>query len=121
MSEPITITIKRLLPSQILWVNKRGMGGSLAYKRERDVWYCLLRAALRPKVAPEHLVRVRIISFRSQLLDFGNLVGGSKMIPDGLTILGYLKDDKPKWFHCDYEQRKCPRASVCTIIHLINP
>jgi len=121
MSDPITITIKRLLPSQNLWVNKRGMMGSLVYKRERDVWYCLLRAALRPKVAPEHLVRVRIISFRSQLLDFGNLVGGAKAIPDGLTILGYLKDDKPKWFHCDYEQRKCPRASVCTIIHLINP
>jgi len=119
--EPITVTVKRRVPSQNIWNNKRGIMGSMVYKKERDVWYALLRAALKPKDRPIHLVQVKIISFRSSLLDFGNLVGGAKMIPDGLIKLGYLFDDAPAWFYCEYEQRKCPRNSECTIIHLKNP
>lgn len=121
MNSSITVTIKRRLPSQNLWNNKRGMFGSLTYKRERDIWYALMRAALTPKDPPEHKVAAKIISFRSSELDHANLVGGAKMIPDALKILGYIKDDKPRWFSCEYEQRKSSRAAECTIIHIINP
>ena len=49
-------------------------------------------------------VRLAIRSYRTRQLDYANLVGGAKPIPDSLIGLGYLVDDGPKWFRCSYEQ-----------------
>jgi len=93
-----------------------------AYPKERDEWMIRLRCALMPRVmAPQHKIFARIISYRvGPLLDYGNLVGGAKPIPDCLIRLGYLKDDAPKWFECEYLQEKCKRDEARTVIELLN-
>lgn len=126
MTDPITIRINRRLPSQNLWNNKRGIVGSLVYKKERDAWYSEIMAALSKlgpmrKDRPGHKVYARIVSYRSVLLDYGNLVGGAKPIPDCLRDLGWIKDDSPAWFECEYVQHKCPRKDEVTIIVVKNP
>ena len=62
----------------------------------------------QPQQAVTSKVRLRIVSYRNRLVDFANLVGGAKPIPDCLQRLGYIVDDSPKWFECDYQQIQCP-------------
>lgn len=112
----LTVTIKRRTPSQ----NAATFGHWRGYTKERDAWYVLLRAALKPRPAPRHLISAEITSFRNRLLDYGNLVGGMKPIPDCLVRLGYLKDDGPAWFDCEYRQEKCRRADERTVITILN-
>jgi hypothetical protein len=104
------IVIKRRLPSQ----NASMYQHWRAYTRERDMWYMLLRAQLPPRHGCEAPVRMAIRSFRLRLIDFANLVGGAKPIPDCLIRLGYLKDDSPRWFSCEYLQFKVARADERT-------
>jgi hypothetical protein len=73
------------------------------------------RTAIRP-------VTVRawaaIIALRGRTLDYGNLVGGAKPIPDSLKRLGYIVDDSPQWFQCEYVQRPAPADAERTVIYL---
>jgi hypothetical protein len=85
-----------------------------AYKQERDAWFLQLRSKLPPVRPHRQKVHMRIRSLRTRLVDFANLVGGAKPIPDCLIKLGYLVDDSPKWLHCDYEQHQVPRAEERT-------
>jgi hypothetical protein len=86
-----------------------------SYTAERDAWWLLIRSQLPPRsAAPDHPVRLRLHSFRTRLVDYANLVGGAKPIPDVLIRLGYLKDDSPRWFHCDYFQTVVPKAQERT-------
>jgi hypothetical protein len=86
-----------------------------AYTAERDAWWLLIRSQLPPRAAPvDHPVRIRLHSFRTRLVDYANLVGGAKPIPDVLIRLGYLKDDSPRWFACDYFQTVVPKADERT-------
>jgi hypothetical protein len=61
---------------------------------------------------------VRITSYRSRLLDHGNLVGGCKPIPDALKRLGWIEDDTPELVEIEYLQikekgrDKAPRTRV---------
>lgn len=114
----IRLTIKRKLPSANLWTNQRGPASSFIYRKERDIWYAMIRAVLTPQVPPPRLVKCRIVSYRTHLLDYGNLVGGAKMCPDCLRDLGYIKDDAPRWFKCEYEQIKVKAADVRTTIEI---
>lgn len=112
---PVTIVISRTIPSlnATMWRHRQ------AYVKERDFWLALLRVQLRPRLhRPDHAVRCRVVSLRVRLLDYGNLVGGAKPIPDGLKRLGYIHDDSPAWFTCAYEQQRVPQALACTRIHL---
>ncbi|TVR43524.1 MAG: hypothetical protein EA402_09485 [Planctomycetota bacterium] len=78
------------------------------------MWFILLRAQL-PPVEPLHIpVKLLIRSYRNRLVDYANLVGGAKPIPDCLQRLGYLEDDSPRWFECSYEQLRCPRSEERT-------
>ncbi len=112
------ISINRRIQSQNKSSNRRGIGASFEYSKERDAWFILLRAQLMPKNPPAKLVRIRIISYRAQLCDYANLVGGAKPIPDMLKRLGYIKDDAPKFFECDYQQRKVPISEERTVIEI---
>ncbi len=96
------ITIYRLIPSG----NKQTFGHWRDYQKERNVWYNLLRIRLQPQEPPTVKVFAEIISYRQRLLDYGNLVAGSKAIPDGLKKLGIIRDDSPTWFECAYSQIK---------------
>lgn len=114
----IRLTIKRKLPSQNDWSNKRGVGAKFAYTKERNVWMALLRSVLTPQAPPTGHVRAEICSYRTHLLDYGNLVGGAKPIPDCLKALGYIRDDRPSLFTCTYTQVRCKPSEVRTTITL---
>jgi hypothetical protein len=111
-----TVIIKRRVPSQ----NRSQYAHWRTYATERDTWFILLRAQLPPRRAPEHPIRMQLRSYRTRLLDYANLVGGAKPIPDCLMRLGYLKDDSPRWFHCDYFQFQVPAAEERTELEFVS-
>lgn len=91
-----------------------------ANRKERDAWYLLLRAQLPPRQPPDHRVALAIRSYRTRLVDYANLVGGAKPIPDSLIRLGWLKDDGPQWFTCSYEQFQVGQACERTEIEFLD-
>jgi hypothetical protein len=109
------IVIKRRVPSQ----NASQYAHWSTYTRERDAWFILLRAQLPPRAAPEYPVRLMLRSFRTRLVDYANLVGGAKPIPDALKRLGYIKDDSPRWFFCEYFQAVVPKTEERTEIEFV--
>src|SRR3954471_20415593 len=92
------IIINRRVPSQ----NAAQYRHWSVYTQERDAWFILLRAQLPPRQPVNEPMRIVLHSYRTRLVDYANLVGGAKPIPDSLIRLGYLKDDSPHWFSCDY-------------------
>lgn len=110
------IVVRRRVPSQ----NASQYGHWRTYTKERDMWFVLLRAQLPPRRAPEHAIRMQLRSYRTRLVDYANLVGGAKPIPDCLVKLGYLKDDSPRWFHCDYFQIQVPKADERTELEFVS-
>jgi len=109
------VVVPRRLPSQ----NVSHYRHWSVYRKERDIWFVLLRAQLPPRRPVAEPVRAVIRSYRNRLVDYGNLVGGAKMIPDCLIRLGWLADDSPQWFDCRYEQHQVPRADERTEIELL--
>ncbi len=109
------IIIKRRVPSQ----NASQYKHWSAYTKERDTWFLLLRAQLPPREPPNEPVRLMLRSYRTRLVDYANLVGGAKAIPDCLQRLGYIKDDSPRWFHCEYFQTVVPKELERTEIEFI--
>lgn len=116
MPEPLLIVIRRKVPSQNALMYRHWKN----YTKERDMWFVLLRAKLPPRKATDHPVRLALRSYRGRLVDYANLVGGAKPIPDCLIRLGYLKDDSPNWFSCTYEQSIVPKADERTEIEFID-
>jgi hypothetical protein len=113
-----TVTIKRRLPSQ----NKCHGSHWRTYRKEFDVWAWMMGLALPLRTSPPTTqVCIRIISYRNRLCDFANLVGGSKPIPDILKRRGYIRDDKPEWFHCEYAQVQVPKTDERTVIEFLSP
>ncbi len=110
------IIIKRRVPSQ----NRSQYRHWSAYARERDAWFLLIRSQLPPLAQPvAEPVRIALRSYRTRLVDFANLVGGAKPIPDALQRLGWIKDDSPRWFFCDYHQFQVPKADERTEIEFL--
>ena len=60
--------------------------------------------------------RITIHSYRTRLLDHGNLVGGAKPIPDALKHLGWIKDDSPHWVQIDYHQEVDSKQAPLTVV-----
>ena len=115
MADGRVITILRRVPSQ----NASHYKHWKHYAKERDAWFVLLRAQLPPRTQVETRVQLAIRSYRVRLLDYANLVGGAKPIPDSLIRLGYLKDDSPQWFECRYEQYQVAKADERTEIEFL--
>ena len=109
------IVVKRRVPSQ----NASQYAHWSTYTKERDAWFILLRAQLPPRNAPEYPVQLMLRSFRTRLVDYANLVGGAKPIPDALKRLGYIKDDSPRWFFCEYFQAVVPKVEERTEIEFV--
>lgn len=117
----IEITIRRRIPSANAFNNKRGVPASFAYRKERDVWMYLLRAALRQRAPmPKAHVRIEVHSYRNRVMDDANFRGGCKGIVDNLIGLGYLHDDAPKYFFADYTQHQVPRIAEKTVL-IVHP
>jgi hypothetical protein len=113
----IQVFIARDVPSQ----NKTTYAHWTVYHAEKQTWAKLIRAQLPHVTPPDRLIKCRITSFRGRLLDFGNLVGGAKPIPDALVHLGYLRDDSPRWFACECLQFQVPKAERGTLIEIDMP
>jgi hypothetical protein len=109
------IVVRRRVPSQ----NNSQYSHWSTYARERDTWFMLLRAQLPPREPPDEPVRLILRSFRTRLVDYANLVGGAKPIPDSLIRLGYLKDDSPRWFYCEYFQSTVAKSEERTELEFI--
>lgn len=74
------------------------------YKRE--FYQAFLNYKSTKIINKEQRHYITITSYRKRILDYGNLVGGSKPIPDVLIKNGYIYDDGPKNGKIDYFQRK---------------
>ncbi len=111
----LKIVVPRRVPSQNASMYRHWS----AYTKERDAWFILLRSQLPPREPPAEPVRIVLHSYRVRLVDYANLVGGAKPIPDSLIRLGYLKDDSPRWFACDYFQSQVPKGTERTEIEFI--
>jgi len=111
--------MKITLPTKIQSQNKRDKLHWATRSKQRQHWYTQLRMRLKPKEPPTALVSIRIVSYRNRLLDYANLVGGDcKPIIDCLVQLGYIKDDSPRWFTCEYQQVQVARNEERTEIVL---
>ncbi len=109
------VVIRRRVPSQ----NQSQYRHWSLYLQEKEHWFLLIRSQLPPRHPIQEPVRMRLVSYRNRLVDFANLVGGAKPIPDALVRLGHLKDDSPKWFHCDYSQLQVPKAEERTELEFL--
>ena len=109
------VIIKRKVPSQ----NQSQYRHWSLYHQEKEAWYILLRAQFAPRKPREEPMRMVLRSYRSRLMDYANLVGGAKPIPDALIRLGVLKDDSPRWFHCEYYQFQVPKIDERTELEFI--
>ena len=78
-----------------------------------------MRAQLPPRIPVAEPVRLVLRSYRGRLVDYANLVGGAKMIPDILTRLGYIRDDSPRWFYCEYVQFQVAAAEQRTELEFL--
>jgi hypothetical protein len=109
------IILKRRVPSQ----NATQYRHWSYYHAEKEAWFVLLRAQLVPRIAEREPVRIILRSLRTRLVDYANLVGGAKPIPDALKRLGYIHDDSPRWFHCDYYQSQVPKDQERTELQFV--
>lgn len=123
MSDPITITIRRVTKSG----NKSTFGSRWAYVKDRNEWKALVYAALvkvqgstKLKDKPNHRVKLHIISYRRALCDRINFAHGCKAILDSLVQNNYLRDDNEKWLDDTYEQVQESKDQRTTII-IYNP
>jgi hypothetical protein len=63
----------------------------------------------------EH-VAVDVHSYRTRLLDNGNLIGGAKGLLDALVNIGLATDDRPADMTDTYQQTVVKRADERTVI-----
>jgi len=84
--------------------------------KERYGWELVAAGAHDPKYAAREEYRlVRFMSFRKELLDYDNLVGGCKPLVDAMVDTGLLADDSPKYASFLYFQkadRENPRTEA---------
>jgi hypothetical protein len=88
--------------------------------RKDEGWHVTAAKLALPKGTPlppsgQH-VNVTVQSYRSRLLDFGNLVGGAKGLIDALVAAGLATDDKPSMMTATYQQITVPRKDERTVI-----
>ena len=113
--------IKHLtIPLRVPSSNKWTFGSRFAYTEHRDQWYKAIGSILGKRDSPAHpYVQAVLISERNRILDYQNLVGGAKPIPDALKHLGWIVDDDPTHWSCVYIQSKVARKDEQTTLLLM--
>lgn len=77
-----------------------------------------LPAVVKEQMPPSSLVKVHVHSMRCRSLDYGNLVGGSKILIDALRYTGVIKNDDTLSIQESYSQAavlKSERETVVTV------
>jgi len=106
------MSLKRHLPIHVLSGNTfTNKFNRWKYPNYRDSWHKDLTACC-PKPDPHKWDKerklygaiVRVMEPGKKYFDEPNYSHGCKPIPDWLKIWGWIKDDSPKWWKCDYEQ-----------------
>lgn len=119
--------IRLILPREIQ------SGNALAYRhwrvRHRDklAWIAWIKATGHPAnnaELPRGKRHVRIVAYRSRMLDDDNVVGGAKHLRDALVGCCLLLDDNARWSSWEYVQRlrshpenPMPKKS-CTVVEI---
>lgn len=87
-------------------------------RKVQDTYRMAIHAAMDgvrvPRFKPTKC-KVEVASYRKRLLDFDNLVGGTKLIVDALRKLGIVYRDSPKWLDLGVRQEidgKHPRTEI---------
>lgn len=91
------------------------------YRRERDAWGWMLRAARlehRIPTAPgrRRLTLTRVFAGRQRELDADNLAGGTKSLVDAIAREGLLVDDKPAWLELHHAQERGAAPGVRVLL-----
>jgi hypothetical protein len=97
-------------PTQNVIAQNKG-GKRWAYKRMRDDFTLMIMACTRSIAIPaakrkRRVVITRRYDGRKQERDFGNLVGGLKMVVDAMVHAKLLVDDSPQWVEDFYRQER---------------
>jgi hypothetical protein len=112
------------IPMGILSQNATTYRHWSAYAKDKRRWLLTLAVALRDlrglRLARSRWRIVRIYGGRHREMDLANLIGGAKPIPDCLTKLGVIVDDKPSCFSCDYEQVRDETGRNLTVLQLLS-
>lgn len=114
---PFELCFARPIVSQNLYKSKSWW----VYAKEAKAWRELMAEVATPLIGVQFsysrwsLVRHYVKPQRR--FDYGNLVGGTKPIPDALVKCGIIKDDAEKYFKCEYDQVEATRnRTVLTLI-----
>ena len=98
------------VPLSISSLNQSQYSHWSVYKKGKDTWSMALSMLLRPvaglRLNWSEWEITRCWSHPHREMDFGNLVGGAKPIPDAMIEMGIIVDDKPANFHCIYVQQR---------------
>lgn len=81
------------------------------YRSQRGMWKLLVRHAMQEARVPtatkkRTIALTRLYSGREREWDYGNLVGGCKVVLDAMVDAGLLVDDSPKWSEQIYKQER---------------
>lgn len=87
--------------------------------RHLEQWEWVIRAALKgPPKRAEGKRLVKIFSYRKNILDHDNFVGGAKPVLDALRNLGLIKNDDPAHVDVSYHQIPVRGDKARTEIHI---
>jgi Holliday junction resolvase RusA-like endonuclease len=116
--------MKLIIPKKIESQNKFQYSHWIKYKRHKDTWFRAVWDAITDEQRDSHgdqKKRVEVVSYRTRLLDRGNLVGGAKPVLDALKHFGLIRDDSPKWIEDIVRQvQKQPDEPERTEIEITN-
>tara|TARA_Y100000401_G_C8308839_1_gene218509 strand:- start:311 stop:676 length:366 start_codon:yes stop_codon:yes gene_type:complete len=81
-----------------------------AKRRLRDEYILLIKSEMVnqniPKADKNKFYTLEIVSWRKRLLDYDNLVGGTKQLIDAMVHAGFIYDDSPKYIDLRVKQVK---------------
>lgn len=86
---------KRLLDQYRLWIR-----------------FALRRSGITADSRPDELRQLYILRRGKRLLDYGNLVGGAKLLVDAVVRENLLHDDSPAWVQDTYTQQRAKQSST---------
>ncbi len=105
-SLPFTIEVPRAIPSQ----NASHKKHWAVYSNELGCWRRTLEPLLRPvlglNLSWSRWHFLRLIPSRGRVMDYANIVGGCKPIPDAMQEFKVIAGDDPNRFKASYSQQR---------------